>query len=60
MAFSVRGGRDSRAQRYYISKVLVLPRDTLLHETTKASGPIAALPIVTPYSLEGKIFSQSV
>ena len=43
-----------------ISKALLLPSDTLLHETTKASGPIAVLPIVTPYSLEGKIFSQSV
>ena len=43
-----------------ISKALLLPGDILLHETTKASGPIAVLPIVTPYSLEGKIFSQSV
>ena len=43
-----------------ISKALLLSRDTLFHETTKASGPIAVLPIVTPYSLEGKIFSQSV
>ena len=45
---------------YNISKDLLLPRDTLLHETTKASGPMAVLPIVTSYSLEGKIFSQSV
>ena len=41
-------------------KALLLSRDTLLHETTKTSGPISVLPIVTPYSLEGKIFSQSV
>ena len=43
-----------------ISKALLLSCDTLLHETTKASDPIAVLPIITPYSLEGKIFSQSV
>ena len=41
-----------------ISKALLLPGDILLHETTKASGPIAALPIVTPYSLEGNIVRE--
>ena len=43
-----------------ISKAFFHCRDTLLYETTKAYGPIAILPIVTPYSIESKIFSQSV
>ena len=43
-----------------ISKALLHPRDTLLHEPTKASGPTTVLPIITPYSIEGKSFSQSV
>ena len=33
---------------FNISKALLLSRETLVHETTKASGPIALLPIVTP------------
>ena len=43
-----------------ISKVPLRYRDTLLHETTMASGPRTVLSIITPYSIEGKIFSQSV
>ena len=43
-----------------IFKVLLYPHDTLLHESTKASGPRTAISIITPYSIEGKSFSQSV
>ena len=43
-----------------ISKALLHPRDTLLREPSKASGPTTVLPIITPYSVEGKSFSQSV
>ena len=43
-----------------ISKALLHPCDTLLHEPTKASGPTTVLSIITPYSVEGKNFSQSV
>ena len=35
-------------------------RDTLLHETTMTSGPRTVLSIINLYSIEGKIFSQSV
>ena len=47
-----------------ISKALFHTRDALLHKSTKASGPTTGpttvLPIITPYSVEGKSFSQSV
>ena len=43
-----------------ISKALLHPHDTLLHEPTKAPGPTTVLPIITPYSVEGRSFSQSV
>ena len=39
-----------------ISKALLHSRDNLLHKTTEASGPTTVLPIVTPYSIESKIF----
>ena len=45
---------------HYISKAPLRYRDTLLHETTMTSGPRTVLSIITPYSTEGKIFSQSV
>ena len=35
-----------------ISKALLLSRDTLLYEPTKASGPRTVLPVITPYSIE--------
>ena len=35
-------------------------RDTLLHKTTMASGPTNVLSVITPYSIKGKICSQSV
>ena len=53
----------SQALRYIthnISKTIRHPRDTLLREPTKASDPTAVLTIITPYSVEGKSFSQSV
>ena len=43
-----------------ISKALLHTRDTLLCEPTKASGPRTVLPIITPYSVEGRSFFQSV
>ena len=43
----------------HISKAVLHQRDILLHEPTKASGPTTVLPIITPYSVEGKSFSQS-
>ena len=35
-----------------ISEALLLSRDPLLYEPTKASGPRTVLPIITPYSIE--------
>ena len=43
-----------------ISKALLHSRDTLLYKTPKASSSISALPVVTPYSSEGRQFSKSV
>ena len=47
-----------------ISIALLHPLDTLLHEPTKTSDPktsdpTTVLPVITPYSVEGKSFSQS-
>ena len=43
-----------------ISKALLHSHDILLHKPTKVSSPRTDLLIVTPYSIEGKSFSQSV
>ena len=43
-----------------ISKALLHSRDTLLYRTPKASSSRSVLPVVTPYSLEGRQFSKSV
>ena len=43
-----------------ISKSLLHSCDTLLHSPPMAASPKTVLPIVTPYSLEGRYFSQSV
>ena len=40
--------------------VLLHSRDTLLYEPNKTSGTKTVLTIVTPYSIEGRCFSQSV
>ena len=43
-----------------ISKALLHSRDTLLHRPPKTASPKRVLAIVTPYSPEGRHFSQSV
>ena len=43
-----------------ISKALVHPRDTLFYRTPKASSSRSVLPVVAPYSLEGRPFCKSV
>ena len=43
-----------------ISKALLHSRYTLLHRTPKASSSRSVLPVVTPYSPEGRQFSKSV
>ena len=43
-----------------ISKALLHSRETLLHRPPKTASPRRVLPIVTPYSPEGRHFSQSV
>ena len=43
-----------------ISKALLHSRETLLHRPPKTASPKRVLPIVTPYSPEGRHFSQSV
>ena len=43
-----------------ISKTLLHSRYTLLHRTLKASSSRSVLPVVTPYSTEGRQFSESV
>ena len=43
-----------------ISKALFHSRYTLLHRTPKASSSRSVLPVVTPYSTEGRQFSKSV
>ena len=43
-----------------ISKVLLHSRDTLLYRTPKVSSSRSVLPVVTPYSSEGRSFSKSV
>ena len=43
-----------------ISKALLHSRYTLLHRTPKASSSRSVLPVVTPYSTEGRQFSESV
>ena len=43
-----------------VSKALLHSHDTFLHEPNKASDPRTVLLIGTPYSIEGKSFSQSV
>ena len=43
-----------------ISKALLHSCYTLLHRTPKASSSRSALPVVTPYSFEGRQFSKSV
>ena len=43
-----------------ISKALLHSRDTLLYRTPNASSSTSVLPVVTPYSSEGRKFSKSV
>ena len=43
-----------------ICKALLHSSEALPNEPTKASGSGIVLPIVTPYSIEGKYFSHSV
>ena len=43
-----------------ISKALLHSRGTLLYRTPKASSSRSVLPVVTPYSSEGRQFSKSV
>ena len=43
-----------------ISKALLHSRDTLLYRTPKASSSRSVIPVVTPYSSEGRQFSKSV
>ena len=43
-----------------ISKALLHSRETLLHRPPKTASPKRVLPIITPYSPEGRHFSQSV
>ena len=42
-----------------ISKAILHSHDTLLYRVTMAASPKTVLPIVTPYSTEGRHFSQS-
>ena len=41
-------------------KALLHSRDTLFYRTQKTSSSRSVLPVVTPYSLEGRQFSKSV
>ena len=43
-----------------ISKALLHSRDTLLYRTPKVSSSRSVIPVVTPYSSEGRQFSKSV
>ena len=43
-----------------IPKALLYPCDTFFHKPTKASGSRTVLPIIIPYAIEGKSFSQLV
>ena len=43
-----------------ISKALLHSRETLLYRPPKTASPKRVLPIVTPYSPEGRYFSQSI
>ena len=50
----------NRKRSVSLSKALLHSRDTLLHRSPRVSSSRTVLQIVTPYSLEGRHFFQSV